>query len=171
MANRSYQTETREAAFRKWRSCGQNIQLTQKELKKTGYIISQPTLYDWSEKYNWKERAARAEAEEQKSNDAITSAEGKAIASLTKIQKRYEDYFEGLEPGARIDAQDVHAYKGVVTAIADIQAKTGAFKASLFLDFMRDLIDWLSKNDPDTVSAIEKNFDDFVVFAKEKYAT
>ena len=34
---------------------------------------------------------------------------------------------------------------------------------------MKDLIEWLGKNDPDSVDAIERNFDDFVAFAKERY--
>lgn len=99
-------------------------------------------------KFSWKERAARAEAEENRAADVVADAEGRALTGLEKLQRNYDKYFDELKPGEKIDAQDVHAYKGVITAIVDIKAKTGAFKASLFLDFMRDLIDWLSKNDP-----------------------
>jgi inhibitor of KinA sporulation pathway (predicted exonuclease) len=62
------------------------------------------------------------------------------------------------------------AYTGVVKSITEIKAKTGAFKAALFIDFMKDLIDWLSKNDPEAVAVIEGVFDDFVQYAREKYA-
>jgi hypothetical protein len=169
MANKSYEDKTRETAYQTWRACGQNYQLTQRELKKKGFIISTPTLYDWAEKYTWKERAARAEAEEQKATDAVISAEGKAIGSLEKVQARYETYFETLGDG-KIDNQAMFAYTGVVKSITEIKAKTGAFKAALFIDFMKDLIDWLSKNDPEAVAVIEGVFDDFVQYAREKYA-
>jgi len=169
MAKKSYLSETHEAAYQACRKAGFNMELAVRELKKAGWVISKPTLYDWMNKFSWKERAARAEAEENRAADVVADAEGRALTGLEKLQRNYDKYFDELKPGEKIDAQDVHAYKGVITAIVDIKAKTGAFKASLFLDFMRDLIDWLSKNDPETVSAIEKIFDDFVSFAKEKY--
>lgn len=169
MANKSYQAEAREAAYAAWRTCGQNITLTIKALKKKGFIISAPTLYDWAEKYTWKDRAARAEAEEQKAGDAVINAEGRALGSLEKVQSRYEKYFESLGD-AGIDNQAMFAYTGIIKSITEIKIKTGAFRASLFVDFMRDLIDWMSKNDPGSVDAIERNFDDFVAYAKERYA-
>jgi len=169
MANRSYMAETREAAYLTWRKCGSNVEMTLRELAKQGWTLTKPTLYEWMEKFGWKERAARAEAEEMKAADAVQNAEARAVASLEKIQKRYEDYFDTLKPGDKIDTNEVHAYKGVIMAIGEIKAKTGAQKAALFLGFMRDLIDWLSKNDPEGVSAIERNFDEFVSYAKEKY--
>ena len=49
------------------------------------------------------------------------------------------------------------------------QGENRRLQGDAFVDFMRDLIDWLSRNDPDTVAAIEKNFDEFVKWAKEKY--
>lgn len=168
MANKSYITETREAAYRAWRACGQNVTLTIKELKKKGFTISAPTLYDWVDKYAWKERAARAEVEEQQAKDILISFEDKMIADITKQKERYERYLEELGD-TKTDVNALNGYINLCKTIADIRAKTGAFKASLFLDFMRDLIDWLSKNDPETVSAIEKIFDDFVAFAKGKY--
>ena len=168
MANRSYQIETREDAYRAWRECGQNIEQTLAALKKKGYSISKPTLYDWIEKYGWKERAARAEAEEKKATDLSTNAESRALASLEKVQLRYETYFETLGEG-KVDNQAMYAYTGIVKSITEIKAKTGAVKAALFLDFMKDLIEWLGKNDPDAVDIIERNFDEFVAFAKERY--
>lgn len=41
--------------------------------------------------------------------------------------------------------------------------------SKFFLDFMKDLIKYLGKNDPDAVPAIERNLDGFMTFAKEKY--
>ena len=170
MANKSYMSETKEAAYLTWRKCGQNVELTLRELAKQGWTLTKPTIYEWMEKFGWKDRAALAEAAERKAADAVLSAEARAIVSLEKIRSRYEEYFDTLKPGDRVDTNEVHAYKGVIMAINDIKAKTGAQKASFFLDFMRELIDWLGRNDPESVDAIEKNFDEFVAYAKEKYA-
>jgi len=168
MANRSYQTETREDAYRAWRECGQNIEQTLSALKKKEYSISKPTLYDWIEKYGWKERAARAEAEEQKANDLTANAESRALASLEKVQTRYEKYFETLGEG-KVDNQAMFAYTGIVKSCAEIKAKIGAHKGALFLEFLEDIIQYLGKNDPSALFAIERNFDDYVKYAREKY--
>lgn len=168
MANKSYQTETREDAYKTWRECGQNVEQTIRTLKKKGYLITKPTLYDWIEKYGWKERAARAEAEEQKAKDAVISHDTKVIADLEKVKGRYDRYFETLGENA-IDNQAMFAYTGIIKSIEEIKTKTGAYKATLFLDFMRDLIEYLSKNDQGALTSIEENFDDFIAFAKGKY--
>ncbi len=169
MANKSYQTDTREDAYKTWRECGQNIERTMRSLSKKGYFITKPTLYAWIEKYNWKDRAARAEAEEQKGKEAMENHDAKAITSLDAVRERYEKYFATLGDNV-VDNQAMFAYTGIIKSISEIKVKTGAYKSTLFLGFMRDLIDWLIKNDPDSVGVIEKNFDDFIQFAKEKYA-
>ena len=169
MANRSYQADTREDAYKTWRECGQNVEQTIRSLSKKGYFITKPTLYDWIEKYSWKDRAARAEAEEQKGKEAMGNHDAKAITSLDAVRERYEKYFATLGDNV-VDNQAMFAYTGIIKSISEIKAKTGALKSSLFLGFMRDLIDYLSKNDPDSVAAIEKNFDDFIQYAKGKYA-
>ncbi|MEN6375338.1 MAG: hypothetical protein ABFD75_11250 [Smithella sp.] len=170
MAGKSYITETRELAFRVWREQGQNIEQTIKVMKRDhGIPITKPTIYSWIEKFNWKERATRAEVEEQRVADAVVSDEGKILSDLGKQKEKYERFFETLGD-AGIDNQAIYAYTNLVKTIADIKSKTSAYKSTLFLDFLRDLIEWLSKNDPDSVAIIEKNFDDFIAFAKEKYA-
>lgn len=47
----------------------------------------------------------------------------------------------------------------------DFDKKKGEF----FIDAMKELINWLSKNDPEALPLIERNFDDFIGHAKEKY--
>ncbi|NOZ81263.1 MAG: hypothetical protein GXP63_06350, partial [DPANN group archaeon] len=127
-------------------------------------------LYSWRDKYDWKGRAARAEAEERKVKDAVMSDEARMIASLEAQKDRYEKYFESLGPQGA-DHQAIYAYTNLVKTIVDIKEKIQAQKASLFLDFMKDLIEWLSRNEPDSVDAIEKVFDDYVAYAREKYGT
>jgi hypothetical protein len=168
--NKSYLAENRELAYQVWRRCGQNVEMTLRELRKhpDGFPASKPTIYDWMEAGNWKERAARAEAEEHKATDATRNAEGRALASLEGVQIKYEEYFESLGKG-KVDNQAMFAYTGVVKSIVEIKQKTGAYKASLFLEFMRDLVGWFSKNDPEAMGAIERNFDDLAGWARERY--
>lgn len=169
MAKKSYQEETREEAYRTWRKAGQNFAGTKRELDKKGYFITIPTLTDWAAKYGWKDRAARAEAEEQGMKDALTNRETKAILDLEKIKTRYEKYFESLGEG-KIDNQAMFAYTGIVKSIEDVKVRAGTYKSAVFLIFMEDLIQYLGKNDPSALFAIERNFDDYTKYAKEKYA-
>ena len=170
MAGKSYITETRESAYRIWREEGQNIERTIRAMKRDhGIPVTKPTIYAWIEKFNWVDRATRAETEEQRVKDVIVSDEGKILSDLERQKEKYERFFESLGETC-IDNQAMYAYTNLVKTIADIKGKTSALKATLFLDFLRDLIEWLSKNDPDSVAIIEKNFDDFIGFAKEKYA-
>ena len=120
----SFLKENQELAFRTWRACGQNIELTIRTLKRDhGLPISKPTLYDWIDKFNWKDRAARADAEEQKADDAQMSFEEKMLADLVKQKEKYERYFETLKEGVT-DNQATYAYTALVRLIADIKKKT-----------------------------------------------
>jgi transcriptional regulator with XRE-family HTH domain len=47
--------------------------------------------------------------------------------------------------------------------------KSQAQRAALFLDFIRDLIEFGSKQDPELVRAVESNFDDLVNWGRERY--
>lgn len=42
-------------------------------------------------------------------------------------------------------------------------------KSGLFLEFFRDMVSYLTKEDPEAVPFVERNFDDFIAFAKAKY--
>lgn len=124
MAAKSYVAENRELAFRTWRECGQNIELTVRTLKdRDGLPVTKPTLYNWIDKFNWKERAARAEAEEQKAGDIQVSFEEKMLADLAKQKGKYERYFETLDD-ATPDNQAMYAYTALVRLIADIRKKS-----------------------------------------------
>ncbi len=166
----SYIAENRELAFKTWRECGENIELTIRTLKdKHALPVTKPTLYAWMEKFGWKERATRAQVEEQHAQDAVVSSEGKILTDLERQRQKYERYFDSLGERA-VDPNATYAYNSLTKTIVDIKTKTAAYKATLFLDFYRDLIEWLSKNDPDSLGIFERNFDDFIAYAKEKYA-
>ena len=160
--------ENMELAYKTWRECGQNETETARRLMKTGFKLSRQTVIEWREKYSWKDRAARAEAVEQQATDPQLSSEERAIATLVREQGKYEEYFDTLPITSR-DSQMTYAFNSLVTTIQSLRQKTAAYKAELFIDFMKDLVSWLQKNDPENVQAIEKNFDEFIQFAKEKY--
>jgi hypothetical protein len=47
----------------------------------------------------------------------------------------------------------------------DFEKKKGEF----FIDAMKEMINWLNKNDQEALPYIERNFDDFITHAKERY--
>ena len=47
--------------------------------------------------------------------------------------------------------------------------KSTAQRAALFLDFVRDLIEYGTRNDAQLVTVLEDNFDDLVQWGREKY--
>lgn len=163
--------ENVELAFDIYCDQGGNKERTLVELEKRGLSLTKKTLYRWIKRYRFEERRLEVDAERQRLQDSQMSFEEKMLKALTDQKEKYETYFtSSAEPGKPPDTQAMHAYTNLVKTIHEIRTRTGVFKASLFLEFMRDLIDWLSRNDPKAVPAIEKNFDDFISHAKEKYA-
>ncbi len=47
--------------------------------------------------------------------------------------------------------------------------KSAEYRAALFLDFLKDLIEYGSRNDAGIVAVIEDNFDDIVTWGRVKY--
>jgi hypothetical protein len=168
MKGKSFIAENRELAFKIYSQCGGNVELCLRELAKEGLKISKPTLYDWMEKFNFEDRRTRADAEKQKASDCQIGLEDRMLADLIKQKEKYERYFNSLSDTV-IDNQAQFAYASIVKTVIDIRARLNTFKASAFIDFMKELIGYLSKNDPESVPAIERNFDDFMTFAKAKY--
>jgi len=121
MAGKSFIAENREMAFKVWRECGQNMEMTLRELRSKHELkISKPTLYAWRDKYDWAGRAARAEAEEQKA-DVELNFEEKMIADLITQKEKYEAYFVTI--GNVPDNQATYAYTGIIKAIIDVRKK------------------------------------------------
>lgn len=167
---RSVDDEIKEKAFQLWRRNGRSPEKTAKELNSLGHMVTRQSIDTWKNERAWEDRAARAEAIEQQAKDPNLSGEEKMIAALVGQKNRYEQYFETL-PIGQMDTQAVYAYTNMITTIQNIRQKTAAYKAELFTEFLKDLIGWLQRNDPESVGAIEKNFDDFIVHAKERYKT
>ncbi len=103
--------------------------LTLEVLKKDhGMSVTAPTLYAWIEKYTWKDRAARAEAEEQRVKDVGLGFEDKMMASLIEQKESYEKYFKTL--GHSPDNQATYAYTNLIKTIIDIKRKLKAEQAA-----------------------------------------
>ncbi|MBI5075621.1 MAG: hypothetical protein HZB62_10720 [Nitrospirae bacterium] len=167
MKGKSLIAENRELAFRIYCRCGGNVEMTLREMAKEGLTLSKPTFYDWMEKFNFEERRTKVDAETQKAKDSQLSFDDKMLGALLKQKEKYETYFETLTIP---DHQAQYAYAGIIKTIFDIRSRTASFKTSLFIGFMKDLINFYSKNDPAVVALIESSFDDFMTFAREKYA-
>jgi plasmid replication initiation protein len=120
LAKRSVNPELINLAFHVWRKLGRNYEATVKELDRLGYAVSKPTLYAWSKKYGWQERADRADAEETELKLSRVSNREKVLRDLIKRKEAYDAYFASLEPGEQ-DHRALYAYTSLCRAIAEIE--------------------------------------------------
>jgi Holliday junction resolvase RusA-like endonuclease len=122
MKGKSLIRENLELAYTVWRECGQSPEETVRTLNsKHDFTVSRQTIYEWTEKFNWKERAARAEAEAQRATSATENLQIKFLADLVTQKERYDVYFTTIAP--QIDNQAIYAYTNLVKAITEIDRK------------------------------------------------
>lgn len=135
----------------------------QKTYEEVSKIIDVPvvTIQRWSAQYDWRKQ--------------------KLDHIKRKIGRRKELYLlkDQLIKSAQdnIDPQAVYKLAALQRTI-DAEEKGDQSEESnqkidrpqVFLDFMRDLVVFLKDRDPAGLEALEKNFDEFVTFAKQKYA-
>ncbi|TAN60747.1 hypothetical protein EPN18_07980 [bacterium] len=168
MKGKSADIEFREKAFQAYRECGGNVEASIKKLKSWGYSASKPTFYALIDRCNFKERLTAVDAQTQEATDAALTTEERLLTSLLRQKEKYERYFERI--GATIDNQAQYAYTSLVTTIISIKTKLGADRHALALQFLKDLVIFLQKEDASAVPVIEKNLDAFGTYVKEKYA-
>lgn len=115
----SEKRKARELAYKTWVECGQNFSETERRLGRAdlGLPVSRQTLMEWSNKYDWKGRAARVEAEEKKVEAEL--AENGLIKALGKQKERYEKYFDAMADGA-VDNQACYAFCGLVKTMISV---------------------------------------------------
>jgi transposase len=142
--------------------------------KESGVSIAQ--IQRWAEKYEW-----RKKKEDRKRETLKAQAEGrspvreKILLDLKKQKERYDKYFETLGEN-EINTQATYAHATLCKTISDIQKDFDAKatqkidRLGIYAEFMRDLVTFLKDHDPDALTALEKNFDEFISFAKQKYA-
>ena len=162
----NYSSDAKDTAFKTWRKCGQNIEETLRELRKLGYMgISRPTLYAWKVEYQWEDRAARADAEERKVKDADLTPDDRAVLDLIRQKEKYEAYFATLQEN-QIDHQATYAYTSLVKTIKDIQSKGTGDRASLYIEFMGELVDYLMETDKELAKAFDPHIEKFTARIK-----
>jgi len=120
MKGKSVFAESRELAFATYRECGGNVEKTLREIEKKGLKLSKPTLYEWMEKFNFKERLKNADALAQEASDTKIQYREKIVLDLKKQKVRYDKFFETLSEG-QIDTQATYAYNSLCKTISDIQ--------------------------------------------------
>lgn len=145
---------------------GKNKEAMLRELKKQGCEITRPTLDAWIKELNMEERLKQADKEKREAADSQLTIEEKTVKALQKRKEHYETYLDST-PG--VDTQVEYAYTGIIKMIFDIKSKSATYKVETFLTFLKDLIEYLSKNDPKAVDVIEDNFNEFVAWARAKY--
>ena len=154
---------------------------TQDEISKEK-SVSIAQVQRWAKKYKWKEKREEYRQRIQKAQEETRAIvrEEVLLQDLVKQKVMMDDYFKDriYDKG---DSNTVGNYINIINNISKLladmrkrdEALHGLQKADrpqLFLDFMRDLVSFLKDRDPDALSALEKNFDEFIAFAKEKYA-
>ena len=163
-------TESRELAFQTYRECGGNKELTLRELEKKGLKLSKPTLYEWIEKFNFDGRLKNIDAVATEASDEKIHYRERILLDLKKQKTRYDKFFESL-PEGQIDTQATYAYNSLCKTISDIQKDLRSERPQIFLEFIKDLVAYLGKQDPAALAVLEKNFDDFISASREKYAS
>jgi len=130
--------------------------------------VSRQTLSDW------KARSRRPNEELDdwdKAREQKTST-GRRLATLLD---RELEFAENASPG-QIGPQTLDGISKLGALVqrfeqAEREAalKSTAQRAALFLDFVKDLIEFGGRNDADLVRAVENNFDDLIQWGREKY--
>ncbi len=141
------------------------------------------TLQRWGEKYEWRKKKDEFRARVLKAQEESRALIREEILLQDLVHQRdlMKKFFEDKEAIEKGDTQMMYAYTNVTDAICKILADMrkrdeslrGAQKIDrpqVFLEFMRDLVSFLKDHDPDGLTALEKNFDEFITFAKQKYA-
>jgi len=149
-------------------------------LKNQGYEISKSSLHRYGTEFEQRLGAIRIATEQAR---AVVEASGddrgdmnEALIVLVQeklfevLVKLNEDESNLLLPklGVAI-AKLSKAAVGQKKWSSEARTKAEVFKAGLFMEFMKDFVGWLSRNDTTAVAVIERNFDPFMAYAKEKY--
>jgi len=135
----------------------------QKTYEEISRIIDVPvvTIQRWSEKFEWRDKklayikarvGRRRELyvlKDQLIKDAKDNTDPQAVYKLGALQRTIDAEEKGDPPEQGTQKID---------------------RPQVFLDFMRDLVSFLKDRDPAALEGLEKNFDEFVGWAKEKYA-
>jgi hypothetical protein len=115
------------------------------------------TVQRWSEKYEWRKKKLEQVKlrvdyrrnlyllRDQMLRSAMASTDPQVVHGIAALQKAIEGEERAKSPDEAVPS------------------------AEEFLKFMREMVAFLKDRDPEALTALERNFDEFVSFAKEKY--
>jgi transposase len=145
--------------------------------------VSVPQIQRWAKKYEWKKKKEEFRQRSMKAQEESRALMREEILLEDLVHQRdlMKKFFEGKEIMEKGDTQMMYAYTNVTDSICKILADMRKRDESLrnakkidrpqiFLEFMRDLVSFLKDHDPSALTALEKNFDEFIGFAKTKYS-
>jgi len=145
--------------------------------------ISPAQVQRWAKKYEWKKKRGEFRQRASKAQEETRALMREEILLEDLVHQRdlMKRYFEGKEVMDKADTQMMYAYTNVTDSIckilADMRKRDESLRGmqkgdrpQMFLDFFKDLVSYLKEHDAGALAALEKNFDEFITFAKEKYA-
>lgn len=136
-----YEQKTRDLAFRVWRESGQNWSEALRRLKGEYGLakLTRDRLYDWANRDNWNDRAARLQAEAERAEVAQFQGRERILADLERQKARYEAYFEKLPP-EQVDNAATGAYANLLKVMEGMQTKIEAGAGLNKLDLAKDML-------------------------------
>lgn len=159
-----------------------NEEKTFEEITKViGVSIAQ--VQRWAVKYGWKEKKEKFRERVMKAQEETRAIVREEILLQDLVNQKIllDKYFKDREYD-KADSNTVGNYINIVNNISkllqDIRKRDENLRniqkvdrPQVFLDFMRDLVSFLKDHDPEALTALEKNFDEFIGWAKSKYTT
>jgi hypothetical protein len=143
--------------------------------------VSTAQLLRWAKTYDWKTKKKEYRERFLKSQEETRAIvrEEVLLSDLVNQKTLLDKYFKDREYD-KADSNTVGNYINIVNNISkllqDIRKRDENLRGlqkidrpQIFLDFMRDLVSFLKERDPAALTALEKNFDEFIGFVKDKY--
>lgn len=121
--------------------------------------VSRNTLAEWRDWAGWDAAKAAKDGYEAKlltvRDELMIEIEAKPLAATTHLDalSKIEAILERRSKAAREAADNIARQRG-----------------EMFLQFIKDLIDYGGKHAPEITGAIQDNFDDLIQWGREKYA-
>lgn len=144
--------------------------------------VSTAQLLRWAKADDWKTKKAqyRQRIAAAKEETRALMREEILLQDLVNQKNLLDKYLEGRD----YDKSDFNTYSlyrdilnGIAKLLADMRKRDESLRGiqkterpQAFLDFLKDLTSFLKEHDPEALLVLEKIFDPFVDWAKEKYA-
>ena len=120
--------------------------------------ISRQTLAEWREWANWDK--AKAAKDNYEAN--LVRVRDEIMEQVSAAPLQATSYLDALSKIEAILDKRARAAREATDAIA-------RQRGEMFLQFIKDLIDYGGKHAPEVTAAIQDNFDDIIQWGREKY--